>query len=212
MLYALILSSLLGQGQVSTSPSEAEVEHHDVLAPIQVIPTRTLRKNILGLELGWNSLTGLGLLYSRNIVPHFALDASAGVSLMRGGEFGLRGRYNILTGNLTPFIGLGFLYGTGWPNSIDKTTEVQEDGNKRNAVDYRVKVDRSPLAQGTVGLSWQNRQGFSLMGMLGWTQLLRASNVKIEDVEKVTDKSDKDALKMAISSGPTIALNIGYAF
>jgi len=210
MLYSLILSSMLGQSQVSTSPTLTEVEHHDVLAPIQVIPTRTLRKNILGAEIGWNSLTGLGLLYSRNIVPHFALDASAGVSLARGGEFGLRGRWNILTGNLTPFIGLGFLYGTGWPNPLDKK-DVQ-DGDK--VVQYSFKVDRSPMAQGSVGLAWQNRHGFSLMGMLGWTQLMRASNVKLvqEHNNYQFTKSDEDALKMVISSGPTIALNIGYAF
>ncbi len=203
MLYALILSSMLGQGQVSTSPTEHELEHHDVLAPIQVIPTRTLRKNIIGIEAGWNSLTGIGLLYTRNIVPHFALDLSAGVAA-RGGQFGVRGRYNLLTNALTPFVGLGVMYGTGWPDPIDR-----KDRNS-DAVKYSVKIDRSPMAQGVVGLSWQNRHGLSIMGMLGWNQLLRRSNAKI--TAGVATKSDQDFVKAVVSSGPAAAVNIGYAF
>lgn len=203
MLYALILSSMLGQGQVSTAPTEAEIEHHDVLAPIQVIPTRTLRKNILSAELGWNSLTGFGLVYTRNIVPHFALDASAGIAA-RGGQFGLRGRYNLLTNALTPFIGLGVMYGTGWPDPIDRKIKDSD------VVAYSFKVDRSPMAQGSVGLSWQNRQGLSLMGMLGWNQLLRADNVKV--VSGVATETNRNNLKALLSSGPAVAVNIGYAF
>lgn len=203
MLYALILSSMLSQGQVSAAPTELEMEHHDVLGPIQVIPTRTLRKNIISAEAGFNGLSDLGLLYTRNVVPHFAFDLGAGVA-RRGGEFGVRGRYNLLTNTLTPFIGLGVMYGTGLPDPIDFKKRDSDE------VKYSAKIDRSPMVQGTVGLSWQNRQGFSLMGMLGWTQLLRARNVKV--ISGDANDSERDRLKVVFSSAPTVALNIGYAF
>lgn len=204
MLYALVLSSLLGQAQVSAPPTAMEIDHHDVLAPIQVIPSRTLRKNVLSAELGWNSLTGLGLLYTRNIVPHFSLDVGAGVS-SRVGQFGVRGRYNILTDNLTPFLGLGFMYGTGTRGEVS----MNEDGN-RDAIRYSFKVDRSPLVQGVAGLSWQTRGGLSLSGMLGWNQLLRRDNLLIKS--GAPNDRDRDGLKTLIGSGPAIAMNIGYAF
>ena len=66
------------------------------------------------------------------------------------------------------------------------------------------------MVQGTVGLSWQNRQGFSLMGMLGWTQLMRSRNVKV--VSGDANDAERDRLKVVFGSAPTVALNIGYAF
>lgn len=65
---------MLGQGQVSTSPSEQEIEHHDVLAPIQVIPTRTLRKTIIGA--GWPDAIDVKHKNSDDVKYSFRVDRS----------------------------------------------------------------------------------------------------------------------------------------
>lgn len=203
MLTALILSAMLGQTAVATPPSTQEMDAHSVLAPISIVPVRTLRKNILSLAFGWNNVPGVvGVQYTRNVNPYFAFDTGLGVGL-RGAEVGVRGRWNMLNRNVTPFVGLGVGYGTG--TFFENTAH---DANLNT--DYNVKALPSPLAQGTVGVSWQNRQGMSLMGMVGYTQLLRDSNVKV--TSGVAGDKDRKDLKLLIGSGPVVAMNIGYAF
>ena len=202
MLTALVLSAMLGQTAVATPPSSQEMEAHNVLAPITVVPVRSLRKNIISASIGWNDLGGEGLQYTRNLSPYFALDGGLGLSF-RGAEVGVRGRWNMLNRNVTPFIGLGVGYGTGTPFDFEMKNEAK-------SANYTVKADRSPLAQGTVGVSWQNRQGLSLMGMVGYTQLLRSSNVLV--TSGIANDKDRDWLKRILSSGPAVAVNIGYAF
>jgi acylphosphatase len=207
MHYALMLAAILGQSApvaapVATQPTQSELASHDVLAPIKVIPVRHLRKNILSAEFGWNSLSGVGVMYSRNLNAHIALDGSVGISA-RGGQAGVRGRYNILNRNVTPFVGVGFMYGTGFPDAL----EAKKDNNDLR---FAYRIDRSPFVQGVAGVSWQTRHGLSLMGMAGFNQLLRDGNVKV--IAGSATPSDQDNLKKVFSSGPTLAMNIGYAF
>lgn len=200
MITALIFATMLGQTAVAPAPSE--IAAHSVLAPIEIVPVRTLRKNILGLELGWNSLAGVGVQYTRNLHPLFSIDGGLGLS-GRGAQIGVRGRYNMLKRNVTPFLGLGFMYGSGTPNEVELRSH-------NNAVFY--KVDRSPMAQGTVGVAWQTRHGMSLMGSAGWTQLLRNNNNNVLIKSGTPTKQQNDVLKAVSASGPTLALNVGYSF
>lgn len=202
MLTALVLSAMLGQTAVATNPSTQEIESHSVLAPITIVPVRELRKNIISYNMGFNS-SGV-LSYTRNTNPYFAVDTSLGLT-QRGAEIGVRGRWNMLNRNLTPFLGLGVAYGTGWP--IELTQRDLHYGSSS----YAMRILPSPLAQATLGLSWQTRKGLSLMGMVGWNQLLRATNVKYVKGERPSD-SEQKVNKFIFGSAPIVAFNIGYAF
>jgi hypothetical protein len=203
MHYALILAAMLGQASpVAQVPTTMGLSTSEVLAPITVLPSRTLRKNSISIESGYNSLVGTGFVYSRNIHPHFTLDTGVGFSL-RGGQVGLRGRYNLLKSNVTPFVGLGVMYATG----IKGDAQVKDDARD---VDYIATLDQSVLTQGSLGVSWQTRHGLSLLGMVGYTPLLTGPNFKVKSGR--APQVDRDILAKAFDGGPTLALNIGYTF
>jgi hypothetical protein len=203
MITVLLMALCLTQSPTVKpgKPQEFVAQQDPSDAPGHLV-VRAHRKNILAMELGWNSLTGVGALYSRNVHPNVSLDAGLGFS-SRGGQFGVRARYNILTDALTPFVGLGFTYGSGF-------SAVQEAKNSDDVVRFGYVVRPTPLAQATVGLSWQTLQGFSLMGMLGYAQLLQQINTHV--VLGTTNYADRFFLSRIFGSGPVAAINVGYAF
>ncbi|MGZ6125063.1 MAG: hypothetical protein ACXWLR_08890, partial [Myxococcales bacterium] len=87
----------------------AEVRPETVAADV-----RSRRPWVIGAEAGWNALPGAGLVIARRLDPHLTLEAGVGFSA-EGPKFGLRGRYGFFQSAWTPFLGAGFLYGTGVP-------------------------------------------------------------------------------------------------
>ena len=205
MVHTMLLAALLSTG-VAAAPTPAQdqktptVESSDVLAPLRIVPVRKLRPMSVAVEAGINGLTGLGLQLGYNVHPHFALDLAGGLSGQTG-RVGLRARYNLLKDNLTPFVGLGVLYGFGTPRALTDT----DRGNK-----IAYKIDRSPMAQASAGLSWTTRKGFTLLASAGWVQLLRNDNVLIKS--GTPNERQRRALKYAAGSGPSASLAVGYAF
>src|SRR5687768_11147304 len=72
-------------------------------------PIRAQKKLMVGAELGWNGLAGLGLNASYHVLPWLSVDAGVGLSSFRV-KTGIRARANLLTSELTPFVAAGFLY------------------------------------------------------------------------------------------------------
>ena len=190
------MSSALGV----VAPDPRTIVAHEPLPELAPIPVRTLRRNVLGGEIGWNTLAGAGEQYSRHLSPYFSLDAGLGIC-GQAAKLGLRARANLTAASLTPFVGLGLLYGTGTPKPL-------AIGDRGNIISY--KVDRSPFVQATTGLAWATHQGFSLLASIGWAQLLRRDNVRIKGGTPTRHQLDR--LRLAAGSGASLGLALGYSF
>lgn len=207
MLHSFLLAALL-QGAVPVTTAEPVHTTADVLAPIYVVPVRTLRPAQMMVEAGFNGLSGIGLQFGYNFHPHFALDIGGGLSaqtaklnVSQTAKLGLRARYNVLKSDVTPFVAIGAVYGFGTPSAETAT-------DRNNTISY--KIDRSPFAQAVVGVSWVNRRGVSLMASAGWNQLLRGNNILMKS-GRANDRQNK-AFKALAGSGPSGSVAVGYAF
>ena len=118
---------------------------------------RSQRPWVISAEAGWNGLSGIGAVVGRHLSPHLTMEAGLGLS-GEGPKLGIRGRYNFLAQEGTPFLGAGFLYGTGTHG---------RDGA------YTYTVTPSPFLQFTGGLEYQSRAGFNCLMALGYARLLR---------------------------------------
>jgi hypothetical protein len=149
---------------------------------------RSQRPWVISGELGWNGLAGVGAVVTRHFSPHLSLDAGLGYS-GEGPKVGMRGRYNVLVQEGTPFVGAGFLYGTG--------TQGTSGGSAYT-------VGPSPFLQFTVGIEYQSRAGFKSLCAFGYALLLR---------ENLTPANAGPPGERELSGGgPVLSLSFGYAF
>jgi len=181
-------------------PDEAPHTEQQMTAPIAIVPIRALRKNTMGVEVGLNTLVGAGLHYSRSVTPHLNLETGFGLAF-QSVKVGLRARANFLASDFTPFVAAGIMYGTG-------TLGTLQTSDRGNLIAY--KIERSPFAQGTVGLAWTTRSGFCMQTSLGWAQLLRPNNVLIKAGTPTANQVER--LTFSAGSGPTGSLALGYSF
>lgn len=162
---------------------------------------RQRRPLMLGAELGINGLTGFGPAVSYTFDGAWSLDAALGLSaqLVRGGA---RARYTFLTNTLSPFIAIGAMYGVGTPY------DLKGFGDDETVV-YRVAG--APLGQAVAGVVYNHRNGFTIMGSLGWAQLLtRGSNVIVSSGS--LSPAQLKGIRLAAGSGPVISVTTGYSF
>ena len=171
------------------------------------LPIRARRKLALTGELGWNGLAGFGPILTYHAHPHFSLDWGAGFSLL-GGKLGVRGRYNFLKDNFTPFVGVGFNYGSGFGQF---TTNPADDPNADPDRDP-VTIDHGPsyLIQTVVGFDFIHRHGFTVVGTLGYSWLLNQDNYKVL-AGKLTPDEEK-GFNIAFKGGLVFGVAMGYAF
>lgn len=171
------------------------------------LPIRTVRRLVLTGEVGWNGLAGFGPVLTYHAHPHLSFDFGAGISLV-GWKAGVRARYNLLTGPVTPFIGAGFMASTGIGNVAFDPSKESESDPSRSPVTLNI-LD-SYFMQGVLGIDYIHRAGFSLIGSLGYARLLNGNNVEV--VEGTLDQDEKRAVKVLFQSGPVITVGVGYAF
>ena len=171
------------------------------------LPIRAQRRLVLTGEMGWNGLAGFGPVLTYHAHPHVALDLGLGFSLT-GWKAGLRGRYNLLSSPLTPFLGVGFTATSGLGEfTTDPASDPQGDPNREPAT---INVKASYFTQFVVGLDYTHRRGFTLLACLGYAHLLNDNNVRLIDGE-LTDDEEK-GFDIAFKGGPVITLGLGYAF
>jgi hypothetical protein len=170
-------------------------------------PIRERRPFFIGGELGWNGLSGLGVSFSYHPIPYLAFDTGLGLSLT-GGRIGIRARYNILTGEWTPFVGVGMSYAGG---SGDAHPELDVKGQK-------VKLDilPSPFLQFAGGVNYTGTEGFVFMATTGYSLLLDRPNTRFyEDAEHPDTPERRDAYneaKLIYRGGLIVSVAFGYAF
>jgi hypothetical protein len=167
------------------------------------IPIRRARRLALTGEIGWNGLAGFGAVVSYHVHPQLTFDLGVGLALV-GGKVGLRTRYNLLDGAVTPFVGAGFMGATGF----DAPTRDLggEDGN----TDLNIELKPSAFLQAVAGIDWTRRDGFTLVGALGYAWLLTGDNVVIVTGEPTAD--ERQGLDIAFRSSIVLSIAIGYSF
>jgi hypothetical protein len=160
---------------------------------------RSRRPWVIGAEAGWNALPGAGLVVARRLDPRFTLEAGVGLSAV-GAKFGLRARYGFLESEWTPFIGLGFLYGTGLRGQ-------QREGAGGTAFTYR--IGESPFLQLVAGAEYQSARGLSFSVAVGYARLLQ-ENLSVSSGSP--SEADLSSVRRRTGSGPVASISLGHAF
>lgn len=163
-------------------------------------PIRLRRPFVVGGELSWNGLAGLGANFSYHIIPQLALDAALGLSLT-GTRVGARARFNFLTSEWTPFLGGGMSYASGFG---DQVIDAQYGTDKA-----KMKVDGSPFAQVAGGVNYTGKEGFTFTVAIGYSFLLKDHNTTFVSGSPEAYDYAKNNL---YAGGKTLSAAFGYAF
>jgi hypothetical protein len=169
-------------------------------------PIRSRRRLALTGELGWNGLAGFGAVLTYHFHPNFSADFGGGVSLF-GWKGGVRGRYNFLTSPFTPFVGVGF-NAAGGLGQVPLQDE-NDPAYKLNPDPATIDVKPSYLMQYTVGFDFIHRRGFTMIGALGYAQLL---NDNLDVVAGTPTSEDETVMSVVWGSGAVISMAFGYAW
>jgi hypothetical protein len=166
-------------------------------------PVRADRRLALLGELGWNGLAGFGVIVAFHANPYLTFDLGAGLGAV-GGKIGLRARYNFLTKPVTPFIGVGFISATGF-NAPTRDLDNDESNEELN-----IRIRPSAFLQTVAGVDWTSRNGFTLLGAVGYAFMLTRDNVVI--ITGVPTEEDRRGLDIVFRSGVVISIALGYSF
>jgi len=168
---------------------------------------RARRKLALLGEIAWNGLAGFGPILTYNAHPHVSFDFGAGFSLL-GGKVGVRGRYNFLKDSFTPFLGVGYNYGSGFGQF---TTDPSSDPDSDPAREP-VTIDHGPshLIQTVLGFDFIHRRGFTMLGTLGYAWLLNKDNYRVL-AGRLTHEEEQ-GFNIAFKGGLVLGLAMGYSF
>jgi hypothetical protein len=175
-------------------------------ARLKLGPIRAQRRLALLGEVGWNGLAGFGPNLTFHVDPHFSLDLGAGLSLL-GWKVGLRGRYNLLTGPVTPFIGLGVIGAGGFGDAPIQVSDDQKDPTREKV---NIKILPSAWLQTVAGVDWTAPGGFTLVGAVGYASLLSRDPVQVVTGQPNAD--ERQAFDVVWRSGIVISTAIGYSF
>jgi hypothetical protein len=170
-------------------------------------PIRARRKLTLMGELGWNGLSSFGPVLGYHAHPHVAFDVGTGFSLF-GWKFGVRSRYNFLTSNFTPFLGVGFSATSGLGEFPFHDKSDPDFDASREPVTLNIKA--SYLMQGVIGFDFIHRHGFTMLGCIGFSKLLNSDNVDV--VAGELNSEEKMAVDILFKSGAVISVAAGYAW
>jgi hypothetical protein len=151
------------------------------------------------------------LLLTYNAHPHLAFDLAGGLSLT-GWKAGVRARYNLLAGPLTPFAGAGLSMSSGWKGarlgrSYDHRDRSDDDLDFDPRTEGKYDVKRSEFAQAVVGFEFIHRRGFTMQAAAGYSWVLNQNNYTL-----VSGKRDDSLASALFGSGPVVSAAFGYSF
>jgi hypothetical protein len=169
-------------------------------------PIRAQRRLALLGEVGWNGIAGFGPNLTFRAHPNVSIDLGAGLSLV-GWKVGVRARYLLLKGPVTPFIGLGVMAASGFGSEPLEISDKNEDPNR---VPLNVKILPSTWLQSVAGVDWVASNGFTLIGTVGWASVL--SDDPVEVVTGTPTPDEEQALNAIFRSSVVITIGLGYSF
>jgi hypothetical protein len=150
-------------------------------------------------EVGWNGIAGFGPTLGFHAIPQLTFELGAGISLT-GWKLGLRSRYNLLKGPVTPFIGAGFMGTAGLGELV-----IEEEGQP----DVTIRVKPSAFIQAAAGVDWTSERGFTLVGAVGYAFLL---NDNLDVVAGTPTQEHRQAFDVLFRSGLVLTVGTGYSF
>lgn len=162
---------------------------------------REVRKAAITANIGWNSLTGIGVTYQQYVGKQMGVDLGLGLSLT-GFKFGGRFRYLFMEKNFSPFVSGGFMYGLGLG---DAELEINSNGSN-----FYYTVGPSPYGQIAGGIEYLSDGGFLIMANIGYAILLNDGNYEITHGTPTVD--DLSVMDVMLGSGVVLEFTIGYAF
>lgn len=166
---------------------------------VENLPVRETRQfGIMG-NLGWNGLSGFGLTANTYLNTKMSIDGGLGLS-STGIKFGMRFNYLMLEKNFTPLLGLGFMYTTGFANSLNSV----DDNNP-----YTFEINASPFAQITTGFEYLSNGGFIVKLNISYAILL-SSGKNYTIISGTPTSNNIRAMDMAYGSGIVMEFGIGY--
>ena len=171
-------------------------------------PIRAQRRLALLGELGWNGIAGFGPNLTFRAHPNLSIDLGAGLSLV-GWKFGLRGRYLLPKGPVTPFIGVGVMSASGLGSSTEPI-EISDKNDDPDRIPLSVKIKPSLWLQSVVGVDWVASNGFTLIGTAGWASVLSSDPVEI--VSGTPTPDEEKALDIVFRSSIVATIALGYSF
>jgi hypothetical protein len=169
-----------------------------------LLPIRAQRRLALMGEVGWNGIAGFGPTLTFHAHPHLSFDFGAGFSLT-GWKLGIRSRFNLLEGRVTPFVGAGLMATAGLG---EFALDAEEADPAEEAL--TIRVEPSAFAQTVVGVDWTSRGGFTLVGAIGYAFLLNNDNVDI--LAGVPTSEEAEAIDVLFRSSAVFTLAIGHSF
>ncbi len=179
------------------SVSVAQLE----MPAIEDLPVRMTRSFGISMNIGWNSLVGIGPTFQYFATPHIGIDAGVGLS-GTGIKFGGRARYLFLEKKFTPFVAVGVNHGLGGGDSVYK----MEDPDNGNLIYFKIKP--STFIPITVGGDVVSGGGFFIMFDLGYSILVGGDN--IEMVNGTPTQFQNRVLDISYRSGLVIDIGIGF--
>ena len=166
-------------------------------------PIRAQRRLALLGEVGWNGIAGFGPVLAFHLDPHVSLDLGAGVSAV-GLKVGLRGRYNFLTGPVTPFVGVGAMAAGGFGEI------AFSDENDRSREALHIRILPTAWLQTVAGVDWIAPGGFNLIGAGGYAWLL--SHDPVEVVTGQPNAEERESFDVLFRSSIVFTVALGYSF
>jgi hypothetical protein len=157
-------------------------------------------------EVGWNGIAGFGPNLTYRVHPNLSVDLGVGLSLL-GWKGGLRGRYLILQGPVTPFIGVGVISAGGFGSEPIELTDKDAEPNREP---LNVKIKPSLWLQSVAGVDWVASNGFTIVGSAGWASVL--SNDPVEIVTGKPTRDEEHALNALFRSSIVATIALGYSF
>lgn len=164
-----------------------------------------------GVQLGMNGIAGIaGVTGTFYPLDNVAVDLGLGVGAT-GFTSGLRARgFFLESRHVHPYAGLGFRHGSGTGNTPATMEFTKGSGADTTTTKFEATIEASNFADAQAGIEF--RWGaFQLRPVLGWSQRLGGRNWNVVSGE-APDAESSDAMDVILGSGPTIAVETGFAF
>jgi hypothetical protein len=203
-LLNLVSACLLALPTLSLAEEPVEIgatENAKSSQPDQTSAVRAHRKLALTLEIPWNGLVGIGPMLHFYPIPNLAIDGGIGLG-GTGWKYGIRGRYLFTRGLVAPFVGAGFMSGSG---TGDATVTLTTNNNT-----IKFKLASTSFVQVIGGIDIMTKGGFTFLGGLGYAICLNRDNVTV--TQGIPTDVQKQAFDIAYRGGLVLSINLGYAF
>lgn len=163
-------------------------------------PIRGRRPLSVATEMGYNGLSGLGIIVGYQLTPHAAVDLGLGMALQQQPKLGLLARFEPAPGTWSPSLGFGVTVVPGSAHSPSLVSCPDEFDVWNTVV----------MGLMTVGVSAAFESGLTLRLTTG--AALQLSPASPRQANSADGPGTERLVSFFFGSGPVLNLAVGYAF